>query len=254
MIIAIDIGNTNVVVGISDQDKWPYLWRWHTELKDAEAYHALQFSNQLLESGIKIEDVGDIVISSVVPDLKEIYENIVVSIFGKDPIFLDSDIYKYLSIQIDRPTEIGSDLVANAMAAHHKYGGNRIVVDFGTALTFTTVNEHGEILGVAIAPGLKTSIAALFNKTAQLPEVPLELPKSVVGKNTIHAIQSGVLHGYVGLVRHQLKLINDEMEEHYSCIATGGLSSILLPLENDFDVIDPNLTLEGLKYVAELFG
>lgn len=254
MIVAIDIGNTNVVVGVHKDGEWTNVWRWPTELHDAEAFHVLQLSNEMLEAGISAESVESVVLSSVVPDLIESYQNIVVGLFAMDPILLGPGIYKFLTIKIDRPDEIGSDLVANAIAAHHKYGGNQIVVDFGTALTFTTVNKEGHILGVAIAPGLKTSISALFQKTAKLPIVPLKLPNSVIGKNTIHAIQAGILHGYVGLVRHNIQMIVNEMQEPYSCVATGGLSSILKPLENDFDVIDPYLTLEGLRFVSEIFG
>ena len=254
MIVAIDIGNTNVVVGVYSGDQWTQVWRWPTEQHDAEAYHILHLSNEMLEAGLSIEAVDEVVLSCVVPDLIEPYQNISVGFFGKDPIVLGPEIYKYLTIKIDRPAEIGSDLVANAIAAHHKYGGNQIIVDFGTALTFTTVNKAGHILGVSIAPGLKTSISALFQKTAKLPIVPLELPNSVIGKNTIHAIQAGILHGYVGLVRHNIQMIVNEMQEPYSCVATGGLSSILKPLEHDFDVIDPHLTLDGLRFIAEIFG
>jgi len=124
-----------------------------------------------------------------------------------------------------------------------------VVVDFGTALTFTTCTAKGEILGVAITPGLKTAIRALFQKTAQLPEVPLKLPASVVGKNTTHAIQSGVLEGYIGLVRHMIARIREEVGAHVKVVGTGGLSSVLHPLEGDFDYVNPHLTLDGLRII-----
>ena len=210
-----------------------------------------QIRQHFKDSGVKPEHIKNTVISSVVPKLSPVLEAVAVNIFLEKPIMVGPDSYSFLSLAIDNPSEIGTDLVANAVAAFTLYQKDCIIVDFGTALTFTTVEASGRILGVAIAPGLITAMKALFGNTAQLPEVPLELPDSVVGKNTIHAIQSGILWGYVGMVRQMLQKTRAELGEHYIAIATGGLSSILHPLQADFQFVNPHLTLEGLRIIAE---
>jgi type III pantothenate kinase len=197
------------------------------------------------------ESIRNIVVSSVVPFLNEKLEKVVRHLFATDPLFLGPRLYPQLGLVIEQPHEIGTDLVANSLSAHMQYNQDLIIVDFGTALTFTSVSKSGKILGVSIAPGLKTAVNVLFKKTAQLPEVPLELPESVVGKNTVHAIQSGVLIGYIGLVRHMLEELKSELGRHFLVIATGGLSSVLTPLSADFDHVDPYLTLEGLRRCME---
>ena len=254
MIIAFDIGNSNVVIGVYDDESWTDVWRLPTITdRTATVFYTTQIANLLVEHDIEIREINGIAVSSVVPDLNNPFGVIIPNIFNQSPHFLGPQFYDKLVLKIDKPTEIGSDLVANSLAAHHKYGGNRIVVDFGTALTFTIINNEGHILGVNIVPGLETAIKALFMNTAQLPEVPLVMPESAVGKNTIHAIQSGILNGYVGLVRHQLALLNEELNEEYLAIATGGLSEILTPLKKDFDVVDRSLTLEGLRIMLEMY-
>ncbi|MEZ4988988.1 MAG: type III pantothenate kinase [Saprospiraceae bacterium] len=252
MLLAIDIGNSNVTVGFYQDQDWKYMWRFatRTDLEAAMYYH-VQLTNRLIEVGLPAERVNRIIISSVVPDLTATIEELVQHLFHHQPLTLRPELYHRLKLQIDRPDEIGTDLLANAAAAYFLYQKDCVVVDFGTALTFTTVTGAGHILGVSIAPGLKTAIRSLFQKTAQLPEVPLEFPRSAIGKNTVHAIQSGILIGYVGLVRHMLSMIRAELGEHYSAVATGGLSSIMHPLENDFAIINPNLTLDGLRLICE---
>jgi len=188
--------------------------------------------------------------SKLVPNLTKPISEIISSLFEHRIVIIGPSTFNKLKVSIDNPSEIGSDLVANAVAAVTKYNDACIIVDFGTALTFTTVTSNYEILGVAIAPGLKTSMSALHSKTAQLPEVPLSLPESVIGKNTVHAIQSGVLWGYVGLVKEMIGLIEKENGSKLKRIATGGLSSILYPLKEIFQDIDANLTLDGIRIIG----
>lgn len=252
MLLAIDIGNSNVTVGFYQEQDWKYIWRFptRTDLEAAMFYH-VQLTNQLIEANLPADQVTHIILSSVVPDLTATFEELTLHLFNKAPLTLRPELYHRLQLKIDRPDEIGTDLLANAAAAYYLYQKDCVVVDFGTALTFTTVTAKGDILGVSIAPGLKTAIRSLFQKTAQLPEVPLQFPGSVIGKNTVHAIQSGILVGYVGLVRHMLQSIRAELGPQYIAIATGGLSSILHPLENDFETVNPNLTLDGLRLICE---
>lgn len=251
MLVAIDIGNSNVSLAINQNNDWIHFWRYPTIRDESPFFYTMKIKNDLLEHDIEVEQIEKIVLSSVVPSLTPVFKEILPEIFPVPMVVVGPNIYPFISLKIDNPNEIGSDLVANAVAANAIYKKDCIVVDFGTALTFTTVSKKGEVLGVAIAPGLKTAIAALFSKTAQLPEVPLEFPETPVGKNTIHAIQSGILVGYVGLVKHMLAEIRKEVGKQYIAIATGGLSSILHPLKDEFEEIDVELTMNGLKIIAE---
>lgn len=250
MLLAIDIGNSNVVLALHDGKNWQDLLRIPTLSNESPVFYKMKIVDHFWEAGIIRNQVETCVLSSVVPVLRDIFEEILSDLFPSPPIVVNSEIYPKLKLKIDRPDEIGTDLVANAAAANHLFKKDCIVVDFGTALTFTVVSKEGHILGVNIAPGLKTAIKALVGNTAQLPEVPLELPKSAIGKNTISAIQSGILLGYVGLVRHQLKCIREEVGEQFIAVATGGLSKILTVLEDDFEEVDINLTLEGLRVIG----
>ena len=248
MILAIDIGNSNIVIGVYANDEWRKIWRVETNSAQSIMYYQQFLMDALLEEGIANQEIKSVVFSSVVPDLNEKFQSLFQHAFNNaKATILNPELYFKLGLKVARPYEIGSDLVANAIAAHQLYQSNIIVIDFGTALTFTIVNKQGHILGVNIAPGLKTAIRSLSKGTAQLPEVLLEYPKSAVGTNTNHAIQSGVLVGYVGLVKHMIQEIRNELGEDFQTVATGGLSNILSPLQDDFDFKNPNLTLEGLR-------
>lgn len=252
MQLIIDIGNSNVVIGIYQDDHWRHIWRMPTrEQENALFFYEMHLTNYMLEVDLSAKDFHQVVLSSVVPDLYETFEALSLKLLGQPAVVVGPEIYPKVDLQIDRPDEIGTDLLANAIAAKDIYKSDAIVVDFGTALTFTAITVKGYILGVSIAPGLKTAINALYQNTAQLPEVPLELPSSVVGKNTAHAIQSGVLNGYVGLVRHMIREFRRELGSSFLTIATGGMSSILHPLSEDFDIIDPELTLNGLRVIGD---
>jgi len=250
MLFAIDIGNSNVVIGLWDGDDWRHVWRLPTRATDdTTVYYETRLQDLFLENGIRPGPQDRAIISSVVPVLTVPFEHLFGHFVAGPVTRVHPTLYPGLSFRINRPDEIGTDLVCNAVAARQLYQSNVVVVDFGTALTFTTCTLEGEILGVSILPGLKTAISALFQKTAQLPEVPLELPPSVLGTNTTEAIQSGVLMGYVGLVRHMVASIRSEVGSDFLAIGTGGLSSVLHPLAEDFDYINSQLTLEGLRLI-----
>lgn len=252
MLLAIDIGNSNVTLGLSDQDNWLHIWRLPTiNESDSLMYYEVQLSNLLLEHRVNGRSISKVVISSVVPDLRELFIKLSNHLFKVSAIVIGPPIYPQLSLKVLRPDELGTDLYANALAAYHRFNKACIICDFGTALTFTVIDDKGALLGVNIAPGLKTAISALSTNTAQLPEVPLELPSSVLGQNTVHAIQSGVLIGYVGLVKHMVEAIRQETNIPMLAIATGGLSSILHPLHTFFDAVIPELTLDGLRIVGQ---
>ena len=253
MVLAVDIGNSDITIGLYYQQDWKHLWRLSSAISSPELYYGIKMREHFFEAGLRVQDVEKIVVSSVVPGLTDRIVNVLKTLFEKSPVVLGPDVYSRLPIEVLNPYEIGSDLVSNALAAYMRFKRNCIVVDFGTALTFTTVSAKGSILGVAIAPGLKTAIKSLSQNTAKLFDVPLELPESALGKNTVHAIQAGILLGYEGLVISMLDRIKKELQDdHCATLATGGLSSIITPLKDQFTEVDPNLTLNGLRLVGEL--
>ncbi|MCE7862004.1 MAG: type III pantothenate kinase [Bacteroidetes bacterium CHB5] len=251
MLLALDIGNSDITVGLWKDNAWKHVWRISSRPDLPELYYGVKIRDYFFESGNEVDQVKTIVLSSVVPAMNEKLKNVSRMLFEKDPVVLGPKVYASLPMQILNPFEIGSDLVANAAAAYFKYKQACIVVDFGTALTFTTVSAKGEILGVSIAPGLRTAVRALSQNTAKLFDVPLEMPASPLGKNTITAIQSGVLFGYEGLVKNVVSHIQAELKVSCIVVATGGLSSIIAPLTGFFHSIEPNLTLDGLRLIGE---
>jgi len=251
MLLAIDIGNSNIVLALHDDAEWKHIFRFPTLSEESSLFYKMRLVNEFLEANIAVNQIDKCVLSSVVPILRDVFEEILLELFGKSPIVVTATIFPKLKLEIDQPDEIGTDLIANAIAANQLFKKDCIVVDFGTALTFTVVSKEGHLKGVNIVPGLETAIRSLFGNTAQLPEVPLEMPKSAIGKNTVTAIQSGILIGYVGLVRHQLVSIRAEIGAQYIAVATGGLSEILSELKDDFEEVNVNLTIEGLRLIGD---
>ena len=254
MLLAIDTGNTHTVFGIYAEGAWRNNWRIQTDpRKTADEYEVI-FRSLFLGGRIDELQVQQIILSSVVPSLVRPFSEMFNGLFGNSEILVvNPDIYRYLPIKILNPYEIGTDLVANAVSAYTKYGGSTIVVDFGTALTFTTIGKNAEIRGVAIAPGLQTAVSALAGKTAQLPIVHLAAPPSVLGSNTIQAIQSGIIYGFSGLVDAIIERTEQELGEKLSVIATGGLSSVIAPFSRYINEVDTMLTLDGLVQIWRLW-
>lgn len=250
MLLAFDIGNSDITIGLWSNEVWKHTWRIPTKPDQPELYYAVKIRDYFLEASLSVDDVESIVISSVVPGLTERIKNIVRQFFLKEPITLGPAVYAKLPIQVLNPIEIGSDLVANAMAAYVKYKQTCIVVDFGTALTFTTVSGEGKIVGVSIVPGLRTALKSLTQNTAKLFDVPLEMPASALGTNTVTAIQSGIVIGYEGLVKNMVMAIRAELKTDCPAIATGGLSFVITSLKGFFHAVDPHLTLDGLRFIS----
>lgn len=251
MILTIDIGNTNIVFGVSREHNWLKIWRIQTDSsKTADEYEVI-FRSLFSSSRICKEEISKTVLSSVVPSLIRPFREMLSHLLGHFPILVEPSIYDKLPVEILNPYEIGTDLVADATAAFIRYGGPCMVIDFGTALTFTTIRKSGKILGVAIAPGLQTALKSLTGNTAQLRDVQLVAPPSVLGENTIHAIQSGLVLGFAGLVDSIISRTEAELGEKLTVIATGGLSSVLQNVSSGIQLIDENLTLDGLKFIAE---
>jgi len=254
MLLVIDIGNTNIVFGIHDRNDWVSHWRIQTDHeKTADEYEVI-FRTLISNGQVSPAELTTVVLSSVVPTLVQPFIDMLNNLLGIQPIILGPEIYDKLPIEVLNPYQIGSDLVANSLAAYSLFGEFTMVIDFGTALTFTTIGKSGKILGVAIAPGMNTVVNALAGKTAQLPRIHLVPPPSVLGQNTIHAMQAGIVLGYSGLVDAIIKRTEAELGEKITVVATGGLSTVMAPLIPTIQHIEPLLTLNGLKLVSEYAG
>lgn len=250
MLLAIDIGNTNIVFGVYDGELWTYKWRVQTVHKRMPDEYAVLFQQLLGEVDLTLASFDQTVLSSVVPQLTQGLAQMVEQRTGCAPLLIHHSLDLGLEIKTDTPSKVGADLLCDAVAAYTHFQDNCIVVDFGTATTFTAVQKPGHFLGVAIAAGLNTTIDGLVMKTAQLPQIELVPPPNVIGRNTVHSMQAGLVLGYVCMVEGLVDRIKAELG-YASVIATGGLSSVIAPLTNRFDEVDPWLTLDGLRLIAE---
>jgi type III pantothenate kinase len=252
MLLAAGIGNSNITFGIHDEDQWIVHKRIRTVPNKTSDEYLVLFRDLLSQGDFDIKSIQYSIFCSVVPPLTSTFQNMIAELTDRAPLVVEPGIRTGIRIRTDNPVEVGSDLVANAVAAYEKYHGSSLVVDFGTALTFTAVAEPGDLLGVAIAPGLVSAIRVLAEDTAQLPSVQLIPPPNAIGRNTIHSIQSGIIFGYVGMIEAILRRMKKEMPSgNVEIIATGGQAKIIAPLTAQFTRVDPLLTLDGLRIISE---
>jgi type III pantothenate kinase len=251
MLFCTDIGNTNIVLGLWQKGGWLAQWRIRTAHDKMPDEYAMLLKALLRDHGYEPGMVTRAVIASVVPPLTVVFRELYERYLETRPLVVEPGVRTGLRIRIDNPVELGADLVADAVAAYDRFHSACIIVDFGTATTFSAVTKEGDFLGVAIAPGLGVAADSLSRRTAQLPRVTLAPPPAAIGKNTVHSMQSGLVFGYVGLVEGLIRRIRDELGGEAQVIATGGLSSILAPLTREIHVVDPWLTLEGLRLLSE---
>ena len=252
MTVAVDIGNTNIVVAALNNGEWNKPFRVFTDTKKTGDEYYVIFSSLFDERGIYRDKVDKVIISSVVPFLTRSIEKNMRRIFKKDPIMVSHSVECGLD-KSSIPPELGADLLSNMAYGHyHHKDGAVMVIDFGTALTFSTVSKEGKVLGVAIAPGLVTAVNALFGSTAQLPQVELKVPSSVLGRDSMESIRAGIMDGYSGLVEKIIEKTEKELGERLYVMATGGLSSTISTLIHRLDELDPILTLKGLGLIADL--
>lgn len=254
MLLVIDVGNTNIVLGVYDGKELKNDWRIATDKDKTSDEYGLLFEQIFRYNGIEREDIEDIIISSVVPNLMHSLPNMCLRYFNREPIVIGPGVKTGMNIKYDNPKEVGADRIVNAVAAFDKYGGPLIIVDMGTAITFCCVNSSGEYLGGAIAPGIRISSDALFLRTAKLPKVEILKPEKVIGKNTISSIQSGLVYGYIGMVDYIIEKMIDEMNvrnDEIMIIATGGFSNLIIKESKFIQKIDKLLTLEGLRIIYE---
>jgi type III pantothenate kinase len=208
----------------------------------------------LLSCSAGIDDIEETAVSSVVPDLNEVFNEAVVKLFGKDAVFINIKMNSGLGFPIDEPAELGADLLANAAAALHLYHRDIIVVDFGTAVSFTVVRKTGFVPGIVIAPGVISALGSLFNDTSMLPEIELKVPEKVIGTETVGCIQSGMIHGYTGLVENIIKKIDEEQGTESMVIAAGGSAMIFEGICGRIDLFDQMHTLKGIQLIHSLIS
>jgi type III pantothenate kinase len=252
MLLTIDIGNTNITFGLYEGEQLGPRWRIRTiHEKMPDEYGILMV--QLFEHrGYGVEDVSGVSMASVVPPLTQAFVDVSRTYLGQDPLVIDAGVRTGVRIRYDDPRQVGADRVVDAAAVRALYGVPACIVDFGTGTTFDAVSAEGDYLGGAIAPGIGIAAQALFERTAKLPRVELSRPPSAIGRNTPHAMQSGLLFGYVGLVEGMVARFKEELGPGTSVVATGGLAEVVAEETDVIDVVDPWLTLHGLRIVYEL--
>jgi type III pantothenate kinase len=252
MLLAIDIGNTNVTFGVFEGEHIKATWRVSTAIHRMPDEYANLMLSLMERQGVKAAQIDDVVICSVVPPLLLIFEEVCKRYLRKTPLVVEVGVKTGVRIDMDNPREVGPDRIVNAVAAHHLYGSPVIVIDMGTATTMDVVAKGGKYIGGAIAPGIAIATEALFTRTAVLPRIELSLPKKAIGRNTVAAMQSGIVFGYIGLIEGLITRIQAELDEKARVVAVGGFATLMVRATNLIDEINPDLTLIGLRLIYNM--
>ena len=252
MLLAIDIGNTNTVIGVYDGDRLIHHWRLRTEKDTTEDEFHVLIKNLFSSEDAKIEAITETIISCVVPPMASVIDGFCTRYLHHEPLWVDSATFTDMPLLYDNPKEVGADRIVNAVAAYHKYKTSLIVVDFGTATTFDCISQEGAYLGGAISPGILISSEALFQKASKLPRPGIfAAPKCAIAKDTISSMNAGIIYGYAGLVDGIVRRIKKEMDPVPKVIATGGLAELMAEVTETIEAVEPHLTLEGLKIIYD---
>lgn len=252
MLLAIDIGNTGINLGIFDGDRLKVTWQLASEIHRMPDEYGILLLNLLHRRKLSPSKIAEVSLCSVVPPLVHTFQEMCQTHLDIRPLIVEAGVKTGMRIRLDNPREVGPDRVVNAVAAQNLYGKPVIVIDLGTATTFDVVSREGDYLGGAIAPGISIATEALFNYTAMLPRIELIRPKQVIGRNTISAIQSGIIFGYIGLIEGMVQRIEEELGSKTKVVATGGQ---VYPIAKEIpviDIINPDLTLIGLRLIYEM--
>ena len=252
MLLAIDIGNTSIGIGVFEGERLKTTLRIASRVHQLPDEYAAIIFDILPMKGVRKEDIKDAIICSVVPPLTGVFEELCRTYISKDPLVVRAGIKTGVRIRLENPKEVGSDRIVNALAAHRLYGGPVIVIDMGTAITFDAVSGEGDYLGGAIVPGIAIASEALFMRTAKLPRVEIAKPPGVIGRNTTLAIQAGLFFGYLSLIEGIVERMKREIGGDAKVVATGGYANLFVPETDIIDELDPHLTLKGLRIIYEL--
>jgi type III pantothenate kinase len=252
MLLAIDIGNSNIVLGVYDEERLITCWRAATKAERTTDEYAVLLANFFAQEDVSFASMDGCIISNVVPPLTPVFLELCERYLDTTPLVVGAGIKTGVRIRYDNPQQLGADRMVNALAAKRLYGTPAIVVDFGTATKFECLSAEGDYLGGAIAPGIGISVEALFRHTAKLPRIELALPPRAIGTNTVASMQSGVLYGYVGLVEGLVRRLKRELGGQARVIATGGLASVIAAQTPVIETVDPDLTLQGLRLIYEM--
>lgn len=251
MLLVIDVGNTNTVLGVYRGDELVRHWRLQTHQGRTSDEHGI-FLRQLFElSGLAAVEVTDAIISCVVPPMERLLVKMIEVYFHCEPVVVGESIAADMPVLYDHPEEVGADRIVNAVAAWERYQTALVVVDFGTATTFDAISDQGEYLGGAICPGITVSSEALFHAASKLPRVELAKPSEVIGRTTVHSIQAGLLYGYIGQIREVVTRMKEELQGEVTVLATGGLATFFAEETDIIDEVDEFLTLEGLRLIYD---
>ncbi len=251
MLLALDIGNTNIVVGVFEGKRLVAHWRCQTQRERTADEFAALMHQWFTMSGLRFEQMDGMIVSSVVPPMNETIERFAVDYCRLKPLFLGPGVKTGMAIEVEDPREVGADRIANSVAAYELYGGPIIALDFGTATTLDAVSADGKYLGGAIAPGIGIASDALFRQASRLYRVDLVKPRRAIGRNTVSCMQSGIVFGYVGLVKELIQRIKAELSADAKVIATGGLADLIASEVPEIVEVNPDLTLEGLRIIWE---
>ena len=251
MLLVIDVGNTNMVLGVYKDTELLDHWRISTDRQRTTDEYGVLIRELFYLNDLRADDINAIIISSVVPPVVPTLERMCQRYFGLSPLLIGPGVKTGMDIRYDNPREVGADRIVNAVAAYEKYGGPVIIVDFGTATTFCAVDAKGVYLGGSICPGIGISTEALVQRTAKLPRIELKRTDSVICRNTIESMQAGVFYGFVGQVEGIVARMRRELDMSARVVATGGLAVVIAPATKTIDVVEPMLTLEGLRIIYE---
>ena len=251
MLLVIDVGNTNMVLGVYKDTELLDHWRISTDRQRTTDEYGVLIRELFYLNDLRADDINAIIISSVVPPVVPTLERMCQRYFGLSPLLIGPGVKTGMDIRYDNPREVGADRIVNAVAAYEKYGGPVIIVDFGTATTFCAVDAKGVYLGGSICPGIGISTEALVQRTAKLPRIELKRTDSVICRNTIESMQAGVFYGFVGQVEGIVSRMRRELDMSARVVATGGLAVVIAPATKTIDVVEPMLTLDGLRIIYE---